>query len=84
MPLELKTHEFLIPMALLIACVVVIFEVVLGVMLLIGYKTKFTVYSLLGMIVFFTFLTFYSAYFNKVTDCGCFGDALKLTPRCKF
>jgi hypothetical protein len=32
------------------------------------------------MIVFFTFLTFYSAYFEKVKDCGCFGDALKLTP----
>jgi hypothetical protein len=30
--------------------------------------------------VFFTFLTFYSAYFDKVKDCGCFGDALKLTP----
>ncbi|WP_336622121.1 BT_3928 family protein [Algibacter miyuki] len=28
----------------------------------------------------FTFLTFYSAYFDKVKDCGCFGDALKLTP----
>ena len=32
------------------------------------------------MILFFTFLTFYSAYFDKVKDCGCFGDALKLTP----
>ena len=72
--------EFLIPIALVIACFVVIFEVVLGVMLLIGFKTKFTIWSLLAMIVFFTFLTFYSAYFNKVTDCGCFGDALKLLP----
>ena len=71
---------FLEPLALSIAIFVVIAEVVLGVMLLLGYKTKFTVWSLLAMIVFFTFLTFYSAYFNKVTDCGCFGDALKLTP----
>lgn len=72
--------EFLIPFALVIACFVVIFEVVLGVMLLLGFKAKFTIWSLLAMIVFFTFLTFYSAYFNKVTDCGCFGDAIKLTP----
>jgi len=70
----------LIPYALMIAVAVVIFEVVLGVMLLIGFKAKFTVWSLLLMIVFFTFLTFYSAYYNKVTDCGCFGDAIKLTP----
>ncbi|WP_350291371.1 BT_3928 family protein [uncultured Croceitalea sp.] len=68
------------PYALAIAIIVVIIEVLLGVLLLIGYKPKFTVWSLLIMIVFFTFLTFYSAYFNKVTDCGCFGDAVKLTP----
>src|SRR5690606_34573980 len=24
--------------------------------------------------------TFYSAFFNVVTSCGCFGDAIKLTP----
>lgn len=71
---------FLIPFSLAIAVFIVIFETVLGFMLLVGYKPKFTIWSLLLMIVFFTFLTFYSAYFNKVTDCGCFGDALKLTP----
>lgn len=71
---------FLEPYALPISVLVVVFEVVLGIFLLIGYKPKFTVWSLLGMIIFFTFLTFYSAYFDKVKDCGCFGDAIKLTP----
>lgn len=71
---------FLMPYALGISVFVVVFEVVLGVFLLIGYKPKFTVWSLLGMIVFFTFLTFYAAYFEKVKDCGCFGDFLKLDP----
>ncbi|MEO0505012.1 MAG: BT_3928 family protein [Bacteroidota bacterium] len=70
----------LAPYALAISLFVVIVEVLLGVFLLIGFKVRFTVWSLLLMIVFFTFLTFYSAYFNKVTDCGCFGDAVKLTP----
>ena len=69
-----------VPFSLAIALFLVILEVVLGVMLLIGYKTKFTVWSLLLLIVMFTFLTFYSAYFNVVKDCGCFGDALKVTP----
>jgi len=77
---EVLGMPFLQPYALAIAVIVVIFEVILGVALLVGYKRKITVWSLLIMIVFFTFLTFYSAYFNKVTDCGCFGDALKLTP----
>ncbi len=71
---------FLMPFALALAVITVIIEVILGVMLLVGFKRKFTVWSLLLMIVFFTFLTFYSAYFNKVTDCGCFGDAVPLTP----
>jgi uncharacterized membrane protein YphA (DoxX/SURF4 family)/peroxiredoxin len=72
--------DFLMPYALGISIIVVVLEVLLGVMLLIGFRVKFTLWSLLLMIIFFTFLTFYSAYFNKVTDCGCFGDAIKLTP----
>ena len=77
---EVLDLDFLSPYALLLAVMVVLVEVILGVMLLLGYAKKLTLWSLTGMIVFFTFLTFYSAYFNKVTDCGCFGDALKLTP----
>lgn len=69
-----------VPFSLGMALFLVSLEIVLGVMLLIGYKSKFTIWSLLILIVLFTFLTFYSAYFDVVKDCGCFGDALKLTP----
>ncbi|WP_418262832.1 BT_3928 family protein [Flavobacterium faecale] len=68
------------PSALSIALFIVILEVVLGVFLLIGYKVKGTIWVLLLMIVKFSFLTFYSAYNDVVKDCGCFGDALHLTP----
>lgn len=71
---------FFIPFSLTIALMVVILEVVLGVMLLIGFKSKWTIWLLLLIIIMFSFLTFYSAYFDVVKDCGCFGDALHLTP----
>lgn len=71
---------FLQPFALELAVFVVILEVLLAVALLIGFWKNITSWLLLLMIIFFTFLTFYSAYFNKVTDCGCFGDAIPLTP----
>lgn len=72
--------EFLIPYALPFAIVLIVAEILLGVMILIGYKPKVTVWSLLIITVIFLFLTWYSAFYNKVTDCGCFGDAIKLTP----
>jgi hypothetical protein len=65
------------PWLSMLICVV---EMMTGVLLLLGVYRKFTSWLLLLMIVFFSFLTFYSAYFNKVTDCGCFGDAVHLTP----
>lgn len=68
------------PASLFLSVTLSALEVVLGIALLLKYREKLTTVILLAMIVFFTFLTFYSAYFNKVTDCGCFGDAIKLTP----
>ncbi len=72
--------EFLIPYTLPFSILLILIEITLGVMLLLGYKSKATVWSLLGITTIFLFLTWYSAYYNKVTDCGCFGDALKLSP----
>lgn len=66
--------------ALPIAVIVVVLELLLGFLLLLKIRLKFTLAALIALCVFFAFLTFYSAYFNKVTDCGCFGDAIKFTP----
>ncbi|WKN32371.1 DoxX family protein [Porifericola rhodea] len=71
---------YLVPAALFFSVLLSVLEVVLGVAVLLNYRMQLTAWVLLALIVFFTFLTFYSAYFNKVTDCGCFGDAIKLTP----
>ena len=59
-------------------------EVVLGVALLLRWYLRQTLYALLALLVFFAFLTFYSAFFKRVTDCGCFGDFIKLTPWTSF
>ncbi len=55
-------------------------EVILGFAMLIGWQFNLTITVTALLIGFFTFLTWYSAYFNKVTDCGCFGDFIKLKP----
>ncbi len=72
--------EFLIPYALPFSILLILAELMLGVMLLLGYLPKFTLWSLLVMILIFLFLTWYSAFYDKVLDCGCFGDAVKLSP----
>ena len=77
---EVFDTHFLIPIALPLAIFICVFEIILGFTLLLGARIKLTLWLLLAMIVFFTFLTFYSAYYQKVLSCGCFGDAIPLTP----
>jgi uncharacterized membrane protein YphA (DoxX/SURF4 family) len=81
---EIFGTHFLIPIAVPLSIFICIFEILLGFTLLMGARVRATLWLLLLMIVFFTFLTFYSAYFNKVQECGCFGDFLHLTPWTSF
>ncbi len=70
--------------SLVLAVLICAYEIGLGIALLLGSRMKFTAWSLLLLIIFFTFLTFYSWKFDAVKDCGCFGDALHLTPLQSF
>jgi uncharacterized membrane protein YphA (DoxX/SURF4 family) len=71
---------FLDGLALYMAVVLCALEMILGFALLIGVRGKQVAWGLLLLIIFFGFLTFYSAYFKVVQTCGCFGDAIPLTP----
>jgi uncharacterized membrane protein YphA (DoxX/SURF4 family) len=72
--------DFLNSFAVFIAIVICALEIILGVALLLGIRARQTSIGLLALIIFFTFLTFYSAAFDVVRSCGCFGDAIPLTP----
>ena len=71
---------FLSGIATGIAILLCVMEIVLGALLLFGFWAKKVTAGLLVVIIFFTFLTFVSAFFKVVTSCGCFGDAIPLTP----
>ncbi|MGV8877853.1 MAG: BT_3928 family protein [Sphingobacteriaceae bacterium] len=69
-------NGFALPLSIFLCAL----EIIMGFALLIGAQAKKLVWGLLLLIIFFTFLTFYSAVFKVVQSCGCFGDAIPLTP----
>jgi len=68
------------PLSLTMSFTLVTAEMILGFALLLLYKLRMTMKVLLGLIAFFTLLTFYTAITGDPKDCGCFGDAIALTP----
>lgn len=92
--------EFLTPYALEVAVFVCIAEILLGVALLLGALPKLTTVLTTTMMLFFTWLTWYTATCDPfgmkelvssdgvistianqcVLECGCFGNAIPLTP----
>lgn len=77
---EVFHMDFLSPAATGIAILLCTLEIVLGALLLLGFWSRKVAWGLLLLIIFFTLLTFISAAFKVVTSCGCFGDAIPLTP----
>ncbi len=67
------------PFSLYLTIFLCVLEFSIGVSLLFNLWIRKTAWILLPMMTFFTILTFFDAVFNLVPDCGCFGDAIKLT-----
>ena len=72
------------PIAFALACVVSVVEILIGYALLMGLKPKLTAWLTFVMMLFFWLLVGFSAYTGKVTDCGCFGDAIKFSVKQEF
>src|SRR6202000_2636630 len=59
--------------------IMIVFEIVAGVAVLLGWRMKLFSWLLLLLIIFFTFLTGYAFLSGKVKECGCFGNCIPLT-----
>jgi uncharacterized membrane protein YphA (DoxX/SURF4 family) len=70
--------------ALAMALVMNVFEIVAGIAIIIGWRTRLFTWLLFLLIIFFTFLTAYAAFSGKIAACGCFGDCIPLKPMQSF
>lgn len=73
------TFEWALPLADLMSVALICAEFLVGVLLITNAYRRLSAWLLVLMMAFFTVTTFIDALTNKVTDCGCFGDAVKLT-----
>jgi uncharacterized membrane protein YphA (DoxX/SURF4 family) len=65
--------------ALVFSIGMIVFEIIAGVAVLLGWQMKLFSWLLLLLILFFSFLTGYAYLSGKIRECGCFGDCLPLT-----
>lgn len=71
--------EWLMPLNMPFSIGLASLEFTIGILLVFNvFPRKTTIVSFI-FLVFFTLLTLVLAVFNPVSDCGCFGDAIKLT-----
>ena len=84
-----KVHDYLVAMGfgltetsalpLILAVALCIAEFTMGIYLFFGIRRRWTSRILVLFMAVMTGITLWLALTDAVTDCGCFGDALKLT-----
>ncbi|HEX3768801.1 MAG TPA: BT_3928 family protein [Puia sp.] len=56
----------------------IVFEILAGVAVILGWRMRLFAWLLLLLIIFFSFLTGYAVISGKVRECGCFGNCIPL------
>src|SRR5450755_2191358 len=58
--------------------IMIVFEIVAGVAVILGWRMRIFAWLLLLLIIFFSFLTGYALLSGKIRECGCFGNCIPL------
>jgi hypothetical protein len=74
-----QSFEWAHPLAGVLSVTLICAEFIVGVLLIFNSFRILSAWLLALMMAFFTVTTFVDAVSNLVDDCGCFGDAIKLT-----
>src|SRR5450432_240762 len=75
---EVWNLAFLDPYTLGFSIIMIVFEILAGVAVLLGWHMKLFAWLLLLLIIFFSFLTGYAVLSGKIRECGCFGNCIPL------
>lgn len=76
---EVWHMEYMTAYSLTFSVLMIAFEIIAGVALLIGAAFRVFSFLLLLLTAFFTFLTAYVYLTDKIKECGCFGDCIKIS-----
>lgn len=77
--LEAYGWYFLMDYTLALSVLLISVEFLLGIALIFKLRIRLASLGVLLIMLFFTFVTYFDAMYELVPDCGCFGDAVKLT-----
>ncbi len=77
--LEVYGWYFLVDFSFALSVLLISVEFLLGIALLFKLRIRLAAIGVLLMMIFFTVVTYFDARYNLVPDCGCFGDAVKLS-----
>ena len=66
------------PYTLAFSVIMIVFEILAGVAVILGWRMRLFAWLLLILIIFFSFLTGYAVLSGKIRECGCFGNCIPL------